>query len=499
MPMKSYKRFLTSTLGMLAAGIAVLLVMVGSSLWLVSVNSSYSQETAQLRRIRAAVVDLLAIVQDAETGQRGFLLTDDPDYLPPYERAVGEMAAGRERLRQNIAGYPEYQGDLPELKRMLDGKMNEVTRTVALAREGNLPGAIEMLRTDRGREYMDSIRTILSKYQTMTDDRLRVIVANQLSVANTLKWVTVGGAIAIVIVLAGALYIISRYMLALSRAREEVVALNIGLEERVNERTQDLIRANQEIQRFAYIVTHDLRAPLVNIMGFLSEFDAALGPINNYVLADGRALSQEEIRDARTAVEEDLPEAIRFIRSSTRKMDQLINAILKISRDGRRKIVSEQIDLEALVNAAAASVGHQIAASGGEMKVALAARRVVSDRISLDQIFGNLFDNAVKYQMPGRPLRLTVTSRLQGRGVVRIDVSDNGRGIAKQDFERVFELFRRAGEQDQPGEGIGLAHVRSLIRNLGGDITVESEPGKGSTFILTLPIDLTRIVRSSEL
>jgi signal transduction histidine kinase len=74
-------------------------------------------------------------------------------------------------------------------------------------------------------------------------------------------------------------------------------------------------------------------------------------------------------------------------------------------------------------------------------------------------------------------------------------VRDNGRGIAERDLERVFELFRRAGEQDQQGEGIGLAHVRSLVRNLGGDITVKSELGVGSTFMIDLPVDLTKIIR----
>jgi signal transduction histidine kinase len=73
--------------------------------------------------------------------------------------------------------------------------------------------------------------------------------------------------------------------------------------------------------------------------------------------------------------------------------------------------------------------------------------------------------------------------------MVAIDVEDNGRGIAAQDHERVFDLFRRAGAQDKPGEGIGLAHVRTMARNLGGDITLKSELGRGATFTLRLPRD----------
>jgi signal transduction histidine kinase len=73
---------------------------------------------------------------------------------------------------------------------------------------------------------------------------------------------------------------------------------------------------------------------------------------------------------------------------------------------------------------------------------------------------------------------------------IEIEVEDNGRGIAASDHERVFELFRRSGTQNQPGEGIGLAHVRTIVRSLGGDITLRSELGVGTTFIITLPRDL---------
>ena len=93
-------------------------------------------------------------------------------------------------------------------------------------------------------------------------------------------------------------------------------------------------------------------------------------------------------------------------------------------------------------------------------------------------------------------MNLSVRSYSAGRNMLRLEVADNGRGIAPEDHERVFELFRRSGLQDNPGEGIGLAHVRSLVRNLGGEITVTSTLGGGSTFIIRLPTDLSQYVRS---
>jgi signal transduction histidine kinase len=111
---------------------------------------------------------------------------------------------------------------------------------------------------------------------------------------------------------------------------------------------------------------------------------------------------------------------------------------------------------------------------------------MVADRLSLEQIFGNLFDNAVKYRRNDRPLAIRVRIA-EERARVSVSVEDNGRGIAEQDRERVFDLFRRAGAQDQPGEGIGLAHVRSMVRNLGGDVLMESQLGRGTTFRVILP------------
>lgn len=483
---------------MLAVGVAILIGMVSMSLWLVQVNNRYSQETAELRRFRAAVLDVLTTMQDIETGQRGYLLTNNRDYLLPYEEALRGLPQRQSRLFDLLTEDEQYKQSLSGLRQAIDAKLAETRETIDLQRAGRIREAVEVVRNNDGKRFMNEIRSILSDLQSDTDDRLRIIVADQLGAANTLRWVTVGGALAILIVVGGSIFLVFTYIRALTRSREDVDELNRHLEERVEERTRDLRRANQEIQRFAYIVTHDLRAPLVNIMGFLSEFDTSLKPVSRYVLADGESLPEDVIREARLAVEEDIPEAIGFIRSSTRKMDQLINAILKISRDGQRKLQPEKVDIEMLLSSLSETVRHQINANGGEIEVDTPKLTIVTDRISLDQILGNLFDNAVKYQMPGRPLRLTARAYPAGRGAICIEVADNGRGIGEQDLERIFELFRRAGSQDQPGEGIGLAHVRSLIRNLGGDIKVESKLGEGSTFILLMPSDLRRVTKEGE-
>lgn len=111
---------------------------------------------------------------------------------------------------------------------------------------------------------------------------------------------------------------------------------------------------------------------------------------------------------------------------------------------------------------------------------------ITSDRLALEQVFSNLLDNAVKYLRTGVPGSIEVTGT-ETAGLITYEVRDNGRGIDITDRERIFDLFRRSGVQDRPGDGIGLAHARTLVRGLGGSITVESEPGRGTVFKVTLP------------
>lgn len=490
--------FVRSTVILLAAGMIALLGIVGTSLWLVSKVQTYFAELVEVREVRSAAADLLSTLKDAETGQRGFVITSEATFRKPYDEALTAVAERQKALEERSAKFEHYAERMPDIKRLVSEKLVELAETVEAVEQGRTTDAIAQVKTDRGRVLMDQLREQLGVIMADADQRLQVGIVDTLWSAGALQWTTVIGAIAIIGVLGGAVLVVAQYTRDIMLARREVETLNATLERRVDERTEELIRANQEVQRFAYIVTHDLRAPLVNIMGFTSELQASLSSIQTYVLADGKPPSADDILEARRAASEDLPEAIGFIRSSTKKMDGLINAILKISRDGRRELKIERVDLKGLVEMGAAAVNHQVSESDGVVTIGDSLPTVISDRLSLEQVFGNLFDNAIKYQTQGRPLRISVTARNIGRAGSVIEFTDNGRGIAPEDHERVFELFRRSGTQDKPGEGIGLAHVRSLMRNLGGDIVVKSALGEGTTFVLRLPPDLSKVVRSMQ-
>ena len=256
-------------------------------------------------------------------------------------------------------------------------------------------------------------------------------------------------------------------------------------EARLQSYSQELAEINEELRSFAYIVSHDLRAPLVNIKGFSDELIYGLKEIKPVLDRQLDGFDGEQRRRLGAVLDKDIPEALTFIGSSVNRMDNLITSILKLSRAGRRKLVPEPIQsgdfVRMILNTLAHQIeSHKISVTVGELPDLLA------DRTALEQIFGNLLDNAVKYLDPARPGAITISAEQCDHEAI-FHVRDNGRGMAKEDIPRAFEIFRRVGPQDVPGEGMGLAYVKTLVRLLGGRIWCESEPGVGTTFSFSLP------------
>ena len=489
------RSFLRSAIILFFVGFVAVVAIAAASLWLTNKTADYSQAVTDVRRMRSAAVDLRALLKDAETGQRGFLLTGDETYLAPYTLAIGKMPEQSGLLRERAEVFSDVEAVLGPLTGLIDAKLAELAQTIALARGGRKSEALALVNTGRGRRLAEEADAIFTSVVSQADARFAQRLAEQTASVDALQTVSLVGGLLILAVAGGAVWLVLRYTSELHAARGAIEALNAGLEERVRDRTVGLRRANDEIQKFAYIVTHDLRAPLVNIMGFTSELEASLAALKAYM---ENVEDSPDSREAKLSVDEDLPEALGFIRTSTRKMDGLINAILKLSRDGRRPLKPERLQLDVLLRAASDAVQHQLAEAEGNVAFSIKVPAIVSDRLTLEQTFGNLLDNAIKYHEPGRPLKVEISTAIAPGGAVSIAFKDNGRGIAPADHERVFELFRRSGKQDKAGEGIGLAHVRSGIRNLGGDISVASELGVGTTFTITLPRDLAAVIKSHE-
>lgn len=258
-------------------------------------------------------------------------------------------------------------------------------------------------------------------------------------------------------------------------------------EQQVKSFTSELELSNAELRSFAYIISHDLRAPLVNIKGFAAELNGSVLDLYSAFQSQCCTLPEEERARLGALFEQDIPEALDFINSSVQRMDRLINAVLKLSRLGHTELKPEPVQLREMVEGILKSLSHQIEAKSASVSVG-ELPELNADRMAIEQILGNLLDNAVKYLDPGRQGALEISGESDSGGVV-IHIRDNGRGIAAEELSKIFEIFRRAGRQDVQGEGMGLAYVKTLVRKLHGQIWCESQPGTGSTFSFSIPND----------
>ncbi len=263
-----------------------------------------------------------------------------------------------------------------------------------------------------------------------------------------------------------------------------------NLEARVSARTAELARSNQELRQFAYIVSHDLRAPLVNLKGFAAELRTALQTIQAAYEKSLPYLDEVERQRLSCALEQDVPEALGFIESSVNRMDYFLTTLLKLSRMGRRELKLEPVDCQILVTDVLQSLAHQMEVGQVQVQVGMLPT-IYADHTSLAQIFGNILDNAVKYLDPNRPGRIEISAS-QAADKTAFTIRDNGRGIAPEDMDKVFAPFRRAGKQDQPGEGMGLSYVQTLVRLHGGQIECQSELGVGTRFTFTIANHLAK-------
>ncbi|MBN9047962.1 MAG: CHASE3 domain-containing protein [Rhizobiales bacterium] len=484
---------------LLLAGFALLIGISIGTLWLVDRAADDARSVAHTLRVQDMMSNVLLNMRRAEAGQRGYLFTEASRYLDDYNDA-GPAAEEQLRLvREQTADNPRRKGELDAIERTMNGKFAEMDRSIELTKAGNRDAARTFVLGDRGRELMNDLRQQIEK---LIDDEGRLLTERNEASQRTNRWLlilTILGAALVVVVGGIAVLLMRRNVAQREAARQELAVINANLERIVEFRTADLVEANEEIQRFAYIVSHDLRSPLVNIMGFTSELEALRKDIFDEI---GKLRAQLDELNAHAAAQatpvetlgKDFDEALGFIKTSIAKMDRLINAVLKLSREGRRQFNPETIDMNEMLGSIEQTVAHRAAEQ--EAKVTIDDLPAVeSDRLAIEQIFSNLIDNALKYGRTSEPSRIAVTGHANA-AYVSFDVSDNGRGIDPHDHQRVFELFRRSGVQDKPGEGIGLAHVRALVRRMGGTLKLKSELGKGSTFTVTLPRRWTENTRS---
>lgn len=255
-------------------------------------------------------------------------------------------------------------------------------------------------------------------------------------------------------------------------AEAEIRRLNAELDERVKRRTAELEKANEalvksniELQRFAHAAAHDLQTPLRSIVGFTQ-------------------LLQREIDGC---TDERAEEWMGLVIDNTKRLQTLIQDLLNYSRLDAEARPFAPVDLQQVMEQVVATLRTPISEAGAEVTWA-GLPTVMADRIQLAQVLQNLIENGIKYNR-SQPPRVSVTCERRDNDWV-FAVADNGIGIDPKHHDRIFEIFRRLhSHQDIPGTGIGLAICHRIVERHGGRLWVESEPGRGSVFYFSLPVE----------
>jgi signal transduction histidine kinase len=492
---------------LLAAGFLVLVAVSVSSVLLVNKARSDSAWVVHTVEVENQINALLLDIRRAESAARGYLLTSGEEFLADHEQAVARITPDIDELGRLTSDNPAQVENVRRLRPVIETRLDQFAREKKFIRDGQPQDATNLMRQAAAGNTSGAIKDVADRMHAEEERLFELRTANADHSQLLASTVTITGSALVVALAAISIFLVRRS----SRARDEAEARlrdnNLNLEATVDERTADLREANNEIQRFAYIVSHDLRSPLVNIMGFTSELEELRGDIFKRIAALARAAApvpvppvaadaEPELDGADKQLSLDFSEALGFIKSSIGKMDRLISAILNLTREGRRQFEPESIETRDLIENIVATLAHQAAEAQAEIHIE-PLPRIVSDRLALEQIFSNLIDNAIKYLKPQVPGKITIRGRTKF-GFAIFEIADNGRGIDPKDHQRIFDLFRRAGSQDKPGQGIGLAHVRALVRRLGGTMAVASELNTGSTFTITLPIQWTASNRNRD-
>jgi PAS domain S-box-containing protein len=246
---------------------------------------------------------------------------------------------------------------------------------------------------------------------------------------------------------------------------------------------KELEEKNKELESILFVASHDLKSPLVNIQGFGNELARSCDLVR--LILESKEKTADMEKKLRLALDESIPEALGFIFTSANKMDSLLSGLLRLSRLGSASMEARPLDINALLAGVAGSMEYQIKKIGVLLEIEQLPS-CVGDASQINQVFSNLLDNALKFLDDSRAGMIRIYGRVEdGQSIYCVE--DNGVGIAPDHQNKIFEIFHQLEPDQKSGEGLGLTIVRRIVDRHNGKIWVESEPGKGSSFFVSLP------------
>ena len=405
---------------------------------------------------------VISDMTDAETGQRGYLLTGEESYLQPYRRGHSQVSEDLQTIRKLTADNPVQQRNLDRLEPLIATKFEEMQDRIDIRNRKGLNAGADAVKQSPGKRLMDSIRDLTLAMKGEEDRLLQQRMAAASAASRRTKSVMIfGNALALLfLTLAG--FMVQREMDARKRGQDEINRLNHDLEERVNELTV----ANRELDAFTHSLAHDLRAPLRHMHGFA-----------------------ELLREAwHEKLDDDGRHFLGKILVSSREMGALVDDLLNFSRLARVEVQPGVVNPRDLVDRARRELepemeGRSIAWEIGPLP------GVRADPALLYQVVFNLLANAVKYTRKCAAARIEVGSlNDNGDGQVTVFIRDNGAGFDMQYADKLFRVFQRLHRaEDFEGTGVGLANVRRIVERHEGRVWAEGAVGQGATFYFSLP------------
>lgn len=425
--------------------------------------------------------DLLTTLTNAETGQRGYIITGEAPYMEPYRSALDSVHGHLHRLKTLTADNPGQQPHLTSLGEMVAARLSTLQAGIAARDAGGLEGGRRFILAGKGKEQMDAVRGLLAELEKIELNLLRLRVAESRASYRTAVvtlWVTALFGLGLV----GAAYgLAAREAGTRRRGAEALARANDELEGRVGERTADLAsaneslrRSNRELEQFASVASHDLQEPLRKIQAFGDRLQTKC--------AEGLG---EQGRDY-----------LARLQASAGRMRSLIDALLTFSRVTTKAQPFVAVDLAATAQDVVTDLEERAQRTGGRVEIG-PLPTLEADPSQMRQLLQNLVANGLKFHRPDESPVVRIEGRLLNNGnsdgeinpQCEIAVRDNGIGFEEVYLDRIFELFQRLhGRQEYEGTGMGLAICRKIVERHGGAITATSAPGRGATFLVTLPL-----------
>lgn len=253
-------------------------------------------------------------------------------------------------------------------------------------------------------------------------------------------------------------------------------------QEKLARYAEELAEKNKELETVVYVASHDLRSPLVNVQGFSRELVHACQRLTSKLEETaGDSVPKKEFL---SLLRDDIPESISFIQAGVARIDKLLSGFLRFSRLGRAALNPQLLDMDTMLREIVQTMDFQIKQKSASVLVD-GLPPAVGDATQINQVFSNLIDNALKYSEPGRKPVIHITAKEEGGRSIFV-VEDNGLGIAPEHQAKVFEIFHRLDPAGTEGEGLGLTIAQRILERQNGKIWVESEPGVGSRFFVSL-------------